>query len=302
SPSRSRSGTRPRSRSTRRAGTSTSRSPSTRPARGPPNRSTRSRTPSRASSACTSSSRSRAPGRWRSNPTRTSTSRSAARRSGRWSSRRRLGLRRAAAGPRRLAPKLHDRLGGRAQRFLADPFPSPAQTPPRSSGTSPVALLLAGVVIGGISGGAVATYLTSSGATTAAPANASSPGRSAAPSGSTLPLPPSSSVAQSSFDQQIIGVVQDLLPSIVTVINYASSGQPQSSGSGFVVDASRGYVVTNNHVVENVRDSNAGAAFDVVFSDNRKVVAKLVGRDPLTDLAVLQVPAQGLKAALLGNS
>ena len=69
-----------------------------------------------------------------------------------------------------------------------------------------------------------------------------------------------------------------------------------------MVDASRGYVVTNNHVVENVRDSNAGAAFDVVFSDNRKVAAKLVGRDPLTDLAVLQVPAQGLKAALLGNS
>ena len=185
---------------------------------------------------------------------------------------------------------------------MADPVPSSAQTPARSSGTSPVALLLVGVVIGGISGGAVATYLTSSGATTAAPANASSPGRSAAPSGSTLPLPPSSSVAPSSFDQQIVGVVQDLLPSVVTVINYASSGQPQSSGSGFVVDASRGYVVTNNHVVENVRDSNAGAAFDVVFSDNRKVVAKLVGRDPLTDLAVLQVPAQGLKAALLGNS
>ena len=185
---------------------------------------------------------------------------------------------------------------------MADPFPSPAQTPARSSGTSPVALLLVGVVIGGISGGAVATYLTSSGATTAAPASASSPGRSAAPSGSTLPLPTSSSVAPSSFDQQIVGVVQDLLPSVVTVINYASSGQPQSSGSGFVVDASRGYVVTNNHVVENVRDSNAGAAFDVVFSDNKKVAAKLVGRDPLTDLAVLQVPAQGLKAALLGNS
>ena len=185
---------------------------------------------------------------------------------------------------------------------MADPVPSSAQTPARSSGTSPVALLLVGVVIGGISGGAVATYLTSSGATTAAPASASSPGRSAAPSGSTLPLPPPSSVAPSSFDQQIVGVVQDLLPSVVTVINYASSGQPQSSGSGFVVDASRGYVVTNNHVVENVRDSNAGAAFDVVFSDNRKVAAKLVGRDPLTDLAVLQVPAQGLKAALLGNS
>src|SRR5207245_2581792 len=142
--------------------------------------------------------------------------------------------------------------------FLADPVPSSAQTPARSSPTCPVALLLSGGVIGGLSGGAVATYLTSSGATTAAPASASSPGRSAAPSGSTLPLPPPSSVAPSSFDQQIVGVVQDLLPSVVTVINYASSGQPQSSGSGFVVDASRGYVVANNPVVENVRDANAG--------------------------------------------
>jgi S1-C subfamily serine protease len=72
-------------------------------------------------------------------------------------------------------------------------------------------------------------------------------------------------------------------------------------GSGFVINAD-GYVVTNNHVVEDVRDPNAGASFDVVFSDNRKVSAKLVGRDPQTDVAVLQVAAQSLKAAALGNS
>ena len=48
-------------------------------------------------------------------------------------------------------------------------------------------------------------------------------------------------------------------------------------------------------------DANAGAAFDIVFSDNKKVAAKLVGRDPFTDLAVLQVPPQGLKAAALGR-
>jgi 2-alkenal reductase len=40
----------------------------------------------------------------------------------------------------------------------------------------------------------------------------------------------------------------------------------------------------------------------VVFSDNRKLEATLIGRDPLTDLAVLQVSAQSLKAALLGDS
>ena len=100
----------------------------------------------------------------------------------------------------------------------------------------------------------------------------------------------------------LVSVVQDLLPSVVTVINYLPNGQPQSSGSGFVADAANGYIVTNNHVVEDVRDSNPGASFDVVFSDNRKVSAKLVGRDQLTDLAVLQVQAPNLKAATLGDS
>jgi serine protease Do len=89
----------------------------------------------------------------------------------------------------------------------------------------------------------------------------------------------------------------------VTVINRLPNGTAQSSGSGFVIDASRGYVVTNNHVIENVRDTNAGASFDVIFSDNRVIKdAKLIGRDDKTDVAVLQVPAQSLKAAALANS
>jgi S1-C subfamily serine protease len=97
--------------------------------------------------------------------------------------------------------------------------------------------------------------------------------------------------------------VQELLPSVVTVVNRLPSGQAQSSGSGFVIDAARGFVVTNNHVIENVRDTNPGASFDVIFSDNRVVKgAKLVGRDDKTDVAVLQVPAEGLKAATLANS
>jgi len=97
-------------------------------------------------------------------------------------------------------------------------------------------------------------------------------------------------------------VVRDLLPSVVTVINYAANGQPQSSGSGFVVDSGKGYIITNNHVVEDPRTTGAGASFDVVFSDDRKASAKLVGRDPFTDIAVLQVAPQGLKAATLANS
>jgi S1-C subfamily serine protease len=162
------------------------------------------------------------------------------------------------------------------------------------TGARAAALLLVGVLIGGISGGAVATYL------------AQRPGQpSAQPSpGAGLPVatpPPSASGAGSA--DEIVAVVQDVLPSVVTVINYAGNGQPQSSGSGFVVDATRGYIVTNNHVVEDPRGSGgAGASFDVVFSNDKKTSAKLVGRDPFTDLAVLQVEAEGLKAATLADS
>jgi serine protease Do len=117
-----------------------------------------------------------------------------------------------------------------------------------------------------------------------------------------LPSAPAVSVVPGTGNDQVVVVVRELLPSVVTVINKLESGQPQSSGSGFVIDATRGYVVTNNHVVENVRDAGPGASFDVVFSDDRRVEAKLVGRDPQTDVAVLQVPAQDLRAAALGNS
>jgi S1-C subfamily serine protease len=160
------------------------------------------------------------------------------------------------------------------------------------SGGRAAAVLFVGVLIGGISGGAAATYLVSRPAPQATVPPAATSG---------LPVASASPVANA-LDQITVGVVQDLLPSVVTVINYAASGQPQGSGSGFVVDAQRGYIVTNNHVVEDPRAAAAGASFDVVFSDDKKVSAQLVGRDPLTDLAVLQVPAEGLKAAVLANS
>jgi 2-alkenal reductase len=161
------------------------------------------------------------------------------------------------------------------------------------SGGRAAALLLVGVLIGGISGGAAATYLTYR----AAPSSGQ-----AAPINVGLPVASAPPATSGTADDEIVNVVKDLLPSVVTVINYAANGQPQSSGSGFVVDAAKGYVITNNHVVEDPRTTSAGASFDVVFSNDNKVSAKLIGRDPLTDLAVLQVAAQGLKAATLANS
>jgi S1-C subfamily serine protease len=71
----------------------------------------------------------------------------------------------------------------------------------------------------------------------------------------------------------------------------------QAVGSGFVIDKS-GHIVTNDHVV-------AGASrVQVSFSDNESMKAKLVGEDPATDIAVLQVnaPSRALRPLTLGDS
>ncbi|MEM6296460.1 MAG: trypsin-like peptidase domain-containing protein, partial [Myxococcota bacterium] len=66
-------------------------------------------------------------------------------------------------------------------------------------------------------------------------------------------------------------------------------------GSGVIIDK-RGYVLTNNHVVE-------GATELVVrLDDDRELDAVVVGRDPKTDLAVIEIEADGLRAAALANS
>lgn len=66
-------------------------------------------------------------------------------------------------------------------------------------------------------------------------------------------------------------------------------------GSGFVFDASRGYVLTNAHVVSDAKQVT------LTLADKRRVKAKVVGRDERTDIAVLQVEATGLKAVRIGD-
>ena len=69
-----------------------------------------------------------------------------------------------------------------------------------------------------------------------------------------------------------------------------------SAGSGVIVDADEGYVLTNNHVVENADEIR------VTLRDNRSFAAELVGRDPATDMAVLRIEADTLTEVPLGNS
>ncbi len=71
-------------------------------------------------------------------------------------------------------------------------------------------------------------------------------------------------------------------------------GDAQSLGSGFVIDKS-GYVLTNHHVVKDADE------IIVKFSDRRELVAKLIGSDARTDVAVLKVEATDLPVVSIGD-
>lgn len=74
------------------------------------------------------------------------------------------------------------------------------------------------------------------------------------------------------------------------------SRRPISSGSGVVVDAEGGYIVTNNHVIE------GADRIEVGLSDGRTLRATLVGKDPHVDLAVLKVESEDLHEIVFGKS
>ncbi|HEX8906335.1 MAG TPA: Do family serine endopeptidase, partial [Longimicrobiaceae bacterium] len=77
---------------------------------------------------------------------------------------------------------------------------------------------------------------------------------------------------------------------------FPEQNAPQEArGSGFIISAD-GYIITNNHVVQDAD------RIDVVLQDNRHLRATVVGRDPLTDIAVIKVEARGLPTVRLGSS
>jgi serine protease Do len=73
-----------------------------------------------------------------------------------------------------------------------------------------------------------------------------------------------------------------------------NQGPSESSGSGFIVSKD-GYILTNNHVVE------GADRVKVLMSDRREFKAKIVGRDPQTDVAVLKIDAANLPTVGLGD-
>lgn len=76
----------------------------------------------------------------------------------------------------------------------------------------------------------------------------------------------------------------------------SATSEPQSLGSGVIVDASRGLVVTNNHVIENASE------VIVNLRDGRELVAEMVGTDPKADIALLRIPAESLSEVQWADS
>jgi putative serine protease PepD len=98
----------------------------------------------------------------------------------------------------------------------------------------------------------------------------------------------------------IAAVARQLLPSTVQVIATYQGEAGGATGSGFVLDR-RGHLVTNNHVVADAASSEG--EIEVVDQDGNHYPARLVGRSPVYDLAVLYVKqARRLRPAALGDS
>ncbi len=107
-----------------------------------------------------------------------------------------------------------------------------------------------------------------------------------------------------SADEKInIDVFREARPSVVNIVattlrmNFWMSVIPQEGmGTGFIIDP-QGYILTNNHVVANAQK------LSVTLADGKKLDARLVGRDPHYDLAIIKIPAGDVtQVATLGNS
>lgn len=76
----------------------------------------------------------------------------------------------------------------------------------------------------------------------------------------------------------------------------AATKPQRSAGSGVIVDAAKGYVLTNHHVIKDAQQ------VIVTLKDRRQFAAQLVGTDPGTDIAVLKIDPQNLSALRFGDS
>ena len=106
----------------------------------------------------------------------------------------------------------------------------------------------------------------------------------------------------SAFENQITGAVEKLSESVVSIDSVRVARDLgygfipiEGKGSGVIIDA-KGYVVTNNHVID------GAARVQIHLKDGHSYVGEVVGADPATDIAILKVETENFPAASLGDS
>jgi 2-alkenal reductase len=184
-------------------------------------------------------------------------------------------------------------------------------------GLAIVVALLLGVLGGGVVGGG-AGYLLARQQLANAPAPVIQTAAQVAER--VASLPPAQATRQS--ESEVVAAVKKVSPAVVTVINTLKTGaalnrrqqlpfpfpfggpgdgqgqqptRPRASGSGVIISQD-GYIVTNNHVVENQE------SLKVIFADGTSRAAKLIGTDPLNDIAVIKVDGSVPGVATFGDS
>ena len=152
-----------------------------------------------------------------------------------------------------------------------------------------VALALASALVGGGAGAAVAVAVDGSSSPSPAVATSTTTnGSNAATAADTSADAPSGSVTT---------IAARVVPSVVSISVSGPSGS--GVGTGFLID-NDGHIVTNNHVAAEAAN---GGTIKVQFADGRDRSATIVGRDPVSDLAVIKVgDLQGVKPVTLGRS
>jgi len=149
---------------------------------------------------------------------------------------------------------------------------------------------------GAVAGGYGVYEAAKSSAALPAPVQAALPASSTSPS-TTLTL--NATDIQTAITQS----VQKVGPAVVTVVGtipgqntfFGSSGNETVSGSGLFI-TNQGYILTNNHVIENAQNIN------IILADGTQQKATLVGTDPYSDIAVLKTDGKVPAVATLGDS
>lgn len=125
--------------------------------------------------------------------------------------------------------------------------------------------------------------------------------RSAEP-GSTPQATSGATASQSPLETSPNVIIESIVPSVVTILtewvdySYFLQPTPHAGAASGIIFRPDGYIITNNHVVDNAQK------ITVILQDKRLFAGTLWGADPFTDLAVVKIEASLLPSAILGDS